>query len=133
MSARRLSIAAAIGLASIAVPGQGHATEARHGESPALLRPHGGSPEAGGRIVRELGCGACHRIPGVPGARGLVGPDLAGFARRSYIAGRLPNTPGNLEAWLRNPPAIDSRTAMPALGMDVRQVRDVASFLYELD
>ncbi len=109
------------------------AAEAGDAGAPPALRPVGGSPEAGRRIVEALGCGACHRIPGVPNARGEIGPDLAGFARRGYIAGHIPNTPGRLEAWLRNPPAIDPDTAMPDLGMDSRQIRDVASFLYQLD
>lgn len=133
MSLRRATIALAAGLAMALAPRDGLAAEAREHDEPPALRPHGGSPEAGRRTVEALGCGACHRIPGVPNARGLVGPDLAGFPRRAYIAGRIPNTPGNLEAWLRNPPAMDPGTAMPAIGMDRRQVRDVASFLYELD
>jgi cytochrome c1 len=68
----------------------------------------------------------------VSGAHGRVGPPLTGFARRSFIAGRLPNTPENLVAWVRDPPAIDPATAMPALGLDERAARDVAAYLYEL-
>lgn len=133
MRLRRASIALAVGLAMALAPRDGLATEAPDNREPPPLRPHGGSPEAGRRIIEALGCGACHRIPDVPNARGRVGPDLAGFPRRAYIAGRIPNTPGNLEAWLRDPPAMDPGTAMPSLGMDARQVRDVASFLHGLD
>ncbi|HEX6210600.1 MAG TPA: cytochrome C1, partial [Methylomirabilota bacterium] len=53
----------------------------------------GGDPARGRAVIREFGCGACHTIPGVRGARGLVGPPLTAFARRTYVAGRLPNTP----------------------------------------
>jgi cytochrome c2 len=133
MHRRRELLALVAGLAMAMAPGEGRASDEPGERDRPALRPHGGSPEQGRRIVQSLGCGACHRIPGVPNARGRVGPDLAGFPRRAYIAGRIPNTPGNLEAWLRNPPALEPATAMPSLGMDARQVRDVASFLYELD
>ncbi|MFA7506087.1 MAG: c-type cytochrome [Burkholderiaceae bacterium] len=122
--------ALAVGLLAGLTP---RTVDARGTDPPPPLLPHGGSPEAGREAIRAFGCGACHRIPGVADARGNVGPDLAGFARRSYIAGRLPNTPGNLEAWLRDPPAIDPATAMPAMGMDAGQIRDITSFLYRLD
>ncbi len=36
------------------------------------------------------GCAACHTIPGVPGASGLVGPDLTAIG--STAAGRVPGT-----------------------------------------
>jgi len=130
---RSRAFALALGLVAAAMSWPARAADARGPDQPQLLRPHGGSSQAGREIVQALGCGACHRIPGIANARGEVGPNLAGFARRSYIAGRLPNTPANLEAWLRNPPAIDPDTAMPAMGMDAAQIRDVASFLHQLE
>jgi cytochrome c1 len=60
---------------------------------------------------------ACHVIPGVPGARGMVGPPLTMFARRAYIAGQLPNEPDNLLRWLQDPQAVEPGTAMPNLGV----------------
>jgi cytochrome c len=92
-----------------------------------------GSPQRGMQVVDEKGCGACHRIPGLRAARGVVGPPLELFARRSFIGGRLPNTPQNLVRWLKDPRAIDPATAMPMLGLDDGEARDVAAFLYTLN
>jgi cytochrome c len=99
---------------------------------PAEETVPGGSPQAGARLIASFHCGACHMIPGIRGADGLVGPPLLLFGRRTYIAGELPNTPPNLIRWIRNPPAIEPRTAMPALGLSERQARDVAAYLYTL-
>ncbi len=91
-----------------------------------------GNPRQGRRLIEHFHCGACHLIPGVPHARGMVGPPLIDFGRRSYVAGVLPNTPPNLERWLRSPPKVDPLTAMPALGLSRQQARDVAAYLYTL-
>ena len=93
----------------------------------------GGDAVRGKHVIERTGCGACHRIPGMRRAIGVVGPPLDSFARRSFIAGRLPNNPKNLVQWLRDPPAVDSRTAMPRLDLDDQQARDVAAYLYTLD
>jgi len=91
-----------------------------------------GDPERGERIIRDVGCGSCHAIPGVRGANGLVGPPLTSWSRRTYIAGELPNTPDNLVRWLRDPRAIEPKTAMPRLGLNDQQARAVAAYLYTL-
>lgn len=92
----------------------------------------GGSVSRGERVIEQFRCGACHTIPGVPDANGLVGPPLLWFARRTYIAGELPNTPANLIHWVRDPPAVEPGTAMPVLGLNEQQARDVAAYLYTL-
>jgi cytochrome c2 len=89
-------------------------------------------PARGGAAVRARACGACHEIPTVPGARGRVGPSLDGFADRMLIAGAVPNTAGDLVKWLRDPAAIQPRTAMPALGLSEGEAQDIAAFLYTL-
>jgi cytochrome c len=99
---------------------------------PARLRVIGGDPERGRALVARYGCTACHAIPGIAAFVGTVGPPLAGFSRRAYIAGRLPNRPMLLTEWLRDPPAIDPATAMPALGLSEGEARDVAAYLYQL-
>jgi len=93
----------------------------------------GGDVGHGAQVMVAVGCGACHVIPGIAGARGVVGPPLQGFARRSYVGGEVPNTPSNLMQWLENPQSIEPHTAMPALGLDATQARDVAAFLYTLN
>src|SRR4051812_39464470 len=59
------------------------------------------------------GCTACHAVPGIQMPRGVAGPPLAGMARRGFIAGQLPNTPGTMIVFLQNPPALLPNTGMP--------------------
>jgi cytochrome c1 len=93
----------------------------------------GGNPVAGEQVITQFNCGSCHTIPGVRGARGLVGPPLLFFGRRTFIAGQVPNTPDNLVRWVMSPQSIEAGTAMPALGLTERQARDVAAYLYTLE
>jgi len=78
------------------------------------------------------GCGSCHVIPGVANAQGTVGPSLARFADRAYIAGALPNTPANLTNWLINPPLYASQTAMPNVGVSEADAKNIAAYLLQL-
>jgi cytochrome c1 len=84
-------------------------------------------------LARDHGCPACHVIPGVGPVAGQVGPPLAGFAARTYIAGRRPNRPDDLVAWLRNPVLIDPETAMPDVGLTEEEAKHVAAYLYTLE
>ena len=63
----------------------------------------GGDARLGKTEIRKYGCNACHEISGVAGAQGLIGPSLDGIGQRYYIAGELPNTPGNLMLWIQHP------------------------------
>ena len=96
----------------------------------ATALTHGGRAERGAAAIRRFGCGACHAIPGIRGASGRVGPPLAGVGGRSYVAGVLTNTPEHLVRWIVDPPAIDSLTAMPNLGVTPGEARDIAAYLY---
>lgn len=93
----------------------------------------GGVPEHGRATIQAVGCGSCHTIPGVAGANALVGPPLTGFASRQYIGGVLPNTPDNLVAWLLDPRRHSPKTVMPDVGLEEREARDVAAYLYLLE
>ena len=87
-----------------------------------------------GRIaISAYGCGACHVVPGVAGARGLVGPPLSSFAHRAYVAGTLPNTPANLVRFIQTPQAIRPGSAMPNLDVAESDARDIAAYLYSLE
>ncbi|TFW09765.1 c-type cytochrome [Oxalobacteraceae bacterium OM1] len=99
---------------------------------PVLVSAAGGDAELGRRAIERYACVACHRIPGIPGPPSDVGPPLDHMARRAYIAGVLGNTPANMERWLRDPPAVDPRTAMPNLQLSEREARDVAAYLATL-
>ena len=125
--ARATATAALAMLALLGAPGCG---EGDVYENTLLVQ---GEPGSGRQIIAQKDCGACHTIPGVRGARGKVGPSLAGFAQRGYIAGELPNRPTLLVRWLPNAPELVPGTAMPAIPMTERQARDVAAYLYTLD
>jgi cytochrome c1 len=93
----------------------------------------GGDPQHGQVLAKLKGCAGCHTIPRVDGANGNVGPPLSSFSRRVYIGGVLLNTPDHLHQWLLDPPSIDPKTAMPNVGLNDQESRDLAAFLYTLD
>lgn len=92
-----------------------------------------GDPAAGRELLAGYGCGACHIIPGVPGARGAVGPSLVRWSERGFIAGALPNQPGNLIRWITAPQSVEPATVMPDLGVSDEAARHIAAYLYSLD
>ena len=92
----------------------------------------GGDPRRGKAVIRQVGCGACHEIPGMASADGLVGPPLRRIGRHTVIAGVLANTPENLVRWIQTPQAVVPGNAMPDLGLSPRQARDVAAYLETL-
>jgi cytochrome c2 len=92
----------------------------------------GGDPDRGRVLIREYGCGACHTIPGVRTATGLVGPPLNGIADRTYLAGQLPNTPDNMKRWIREPQNVEGGTAMPNMNVSADDARHIATYLYTL-
>jgi cytochrome c2 len=107
--------------------------EARHR---LLLRVHaltGGDPMKGRVQIAAHACGGCHEVPGVAGATGHVGPSLDGIAGRAYIAGRLANTPDNLERWIIDPQGVSPGVAMPPAGVSPDEARDIAAYLYTLE
>lgn len=95
-------------------------------------RPTVGNAARGAIVIGRSGCGSCHEIPGIMQANGMVGPPLDHFARRTIVAGLLPNTPSNLVHWIRQPQQVVPGNAMPDAGLDEQQARDVAAYLYSL-
>lgn len=91
-----------------------------------------GDPERGRVALVEYGCASCHAIPGVPGADNQVGPPLAGWPHRRIIAGRLPNTPENVAAWVQDPQDIDPGNVMPDVGVSAEDAEHIAAYLYSL-
>ena len=92
----------------------------------------GGDPQRGAVSIEQLGCGACHVIPGISRADGTVGPPLTDFSHRGYIAGELPNNGPNLIRWIMDPKAVEPGTAMPDLGIGEAEARDIAAYLFTL-
>lgn len=96
-----------------------------------LVQTGAADRERGASAIHQYGCGACHRIPGIAGADGNVGPALAGLNRRVYLAGVLPNTPENLARWIRAPQAIAPLTAMPDMQVTEADAKAIAAYLYQ--
>lgn len=94
------------------------------------LQVAGGEPERGRAAIERYGCIACHTIAGIASHGANIGPPLVSMAERGYIGGVLPNTPENLVRWLRDPPAVDPRTAMPNVGLSSAEAADIAAYLY---
>ena len=91
-----------------------------------------GNPDHGKQLIDKYGCNACHTIPGIKGPKGAVGPPLEKIAVRTFIGGKLQNTPGNMIQWLQNPQAFDPGNAMPNLGVTPEDARDLTAFLFTL-
>jgi cytochrome c len=91
-----------------------------------------GDAARGQRAIDRFGCGSCHDIPGIRGARGMVGPPLTHWSQRRIIAGEMDNTPDHLITWLTMPQAVESGTAMPNMGVSDGEARDIAAYLYSI-
>lgn len=91
-----------------------------------------GNANRGRTLMQQYGCPSCHVIPGVKGAVGHVGPPLTELARRTYLAGRILNTPEGLMRWVMHPKSVDENTAMPEMNVSERDAADIASFLLTL-
>ncbi|WP_246844895.1 hypothetical protein [Altererythrobacter sp. TH136] len=91
----------------------------------------GADAQAGLQVIERVGCGSCHVIPGVDWPKGTVGPALGGLANRALIAGKLPNRPDLLAAYIQNAPALVPGSGMPAMPVSADEARDVAAYLYE--
>jgi cytochrome c len=102
------------------------------GHEIADTSPIGGNPHRGADLIVKSNCGLCHEIPGIDGAAGHIGPSLAGIATRTLIAGFLPNTPENMQTWLRNPQAVVPGNAMPNMELKDDEAKDITAYLYTL-
>ena len=98
-----------------------------HEPGPAVA---GGDPKRGREAIERYGCIACHTIAGFHAHGANVGPPLVEMASRGYIAGVLPNSPANMVRWLRDPPGVAPRTAMPNVGVSAAEAADIAAYLY---
>ena len=97
---------------------------------PRVIR--GASIDTGKQLIIRYGCGTCHEIPGIDGAKGLVAAPLTHFGRRGTIAGRLANTPDNLIRWIENPQDVEPGTDMPNLGVSSEDARNIAAYVESL-
>jgi len=117
-------VGAAIAVAACSSGGDTGATGSR------VIR--GASPAAGADQIVRYGCGACHSIPGIKQANGLVAPPLTQFGKRGTIAGRFANTPDNLINWVHDPQGMLPGNDMPNLGVTPNEARNIAAYLENL-
>jgi mono/diheme cytochrome c family protein len=129
---RRAAAAAATLAVMLLMLPVGAAKAEEPGANAASPTSFGGDPGRGAKRIVEIGCGACHTIPGIRGADALVGPPLDKMGRRVYLAGLLRNTPDNMIMWLRYPQRIVPGNAMPDMQLSEEQARDIAAYLYTL-
>jgi cytochrome c oxidase subunit 2 len=77
-------------------------------------------------------CAACHAVRGTP-AGGILGPDLTHLmSRHTIAAGLLPNTPGNLSAWIADAQALKPGCRMPTLMLSGPDLQAVVTYLATL-
>ena len=92
-------------------------------------RPTSPAARAGERVFLSEQCASCHTIRGTS-ARGRVGPDLTHLGSRSTLAAlTIPNTPGQLRRWLRDPQQVKPGNRMPALGLSGHQLDELTTYL----
>ncbi|WP_158635905.1 c-type cytochrome [Sphingosinicella ginsenosidimutans] len=102
--------------------------------APTLLAAcHGGGTYGDVRQLIAAKCGACHRVPGVNGAVGRVGPSLAGIGQQQILAGHFANSRANMIRWISRPQEMLPGNAMPDTGLTPEQANRIADYLYAMD
>lgn len=91
----------------------------------------GGDVARGKAAIERRACGACHIIPGVPGAKATVGPSLDHIGKRAFVAGK-PNSVETMIEWVRHPQKVEPGTPMPEMGISEQEAKDIAAYLYTL-
>lgn len=92
-------------------------------------RAAGGDAQRGQRLLAAYQCGSCHAIPGVVASQGSMAAPLDAFSKRSYIAGRIPNSADALARWIVSPASLIPDTPMPSMGVSSAEARDMAAYL----
>lgn len=121
-----------MGLALVAEDAAGHAEwlAAQHAAAAAPAEP---DAAAGYAAFAALGCANCHAVRGTP-YQGQAGPDLTHLAsRRTLAAGTLPNTRGDLAAWVADPQRVKPGNRMPPVPMTGPQLQAIVAYLESLN
>jgi cytochrome c oxidase subunit II len=86
----------------------------------------------GRQLFAAKPCVMCHRVQGTE-AGGTTGPDLTHLKSRGAIAaGTLPNTRGDLAAWIADPQGVKPGTAMPRVPLSPDELNAVVAYLETL-
>jgi len=95
--------------------------------------PAPATPEAqeGQGLFAAKACVICHTISGVPGAVGVIGPNLSNLKDRHTIASAiLKNTPENLVRWIQHPQQVKPGALMVLpIPVDEAEAGKLAAFL----
>jgi cytochrome c oxidase subunit II len=95
-------------------------------------REQQGRPAASRHALFNARCAVCHAVQGTEAA-GNRGPDLTHVAGRLFIAaGTLPNTPGNLAAWLADSQHAKPGNLMPSMRLTAAELQSLAAYLATL-
>jgi cytochrome c oxidase subunit II len=88
-----------------------------------------GTASQGQRVFLSSTCVSCHAIQGTS-AVATNGPDLTHFgSRRTIAANTVPNTRGNLAAWIADPQGIKPGALMPPAALEPGQLQSLLVFL----
>lgn len=103
--------------------------------APPVTPAPGSLEEQGLEIFLGNQCAACHNIDTVNVLENAIGPDLTHFATRSVFAGAVLelDVPGELEAWLANPPEIKPGSYMPNLNLSQDEIDALSAYLRSLE
>jgi cytochrome c oxidase subunit 2 len=86
----------------------------------------------GQQVFISKACVMCHRIQGTE-ASATTGPDLTHLKSRQHIAaGALPNTRGDLQAWIADPQGMKPGATMPRVALTAEELNDVVAYLETL-
>jgi cytochrome c oxidase subunit 2 len=89
-------------------------------------------PQIRGLALVEYRCGLCHQVRGTR-AGAVSAPDLTHVMSRQMLAsGAIPNTPGNLAAWIQNAQAVKPNSLMPNQYLSGEQLSDVLAYVETL-
>lgn len=99
---------------------------------PESAAPAAGNADRGKQLVEQYGCNSCHIVPGIDGARGMIGPSLEHVASRPIIATKIPNSQANMTAYIQNPQMTNPENLMPNLAVKPDEARDMVAYLYTL-
>jgi cytochrome c oxidase subunit 2 len=93
------------------------------------IGPMAGAAAQGERVFLTSTCVSCHTIEGTS-ADATDGPDLTHFgSRRTIAANSIPNTRGNLAAWIEDPQGIKPGALMPPAVVEPGQLQALVTFL----
>ena len=94
--------------------------------------PGDSAARVGEVLFQQKTCGNCHAIHGTP-ADARIGPDLTHVgSRRTLLSGMKKNTPGNMEAWLKNPQEVKKGANMPDFLLSKDEIHDLTKYLEQL-